>query len=161
MNIFALHKCPFYSAILMCDKQVVKMILESAQLLSTAHYLNQSTVVAYKPTHVKHKCTLWASSTSSNYDWLFAHMVGLINEYHFRYGNIHTCSYLLQDLSINPCVIGDLQSFALAMPDEHQCFQSHVDCYRSYYKSKPDFIFKYTGRQVPEWLEEARLKKLK
>lgn len=164
MNIFVIHKCPFLAARLMCDKHVVKMILESAQLLSTAHHINKSDIIAYRPTHTKHRCTLWVSSTSANYEWLFTHMIGLMNEYTYRYGKIHLCSYLIQDLAINPCKYGLLEPFALAMPVEHQNYESAIECYRSYYKSKPDFIFDYTNREVPNWLQvekQARLSELK
>ena len=37
MNIFYLDRDPVIAAQMMCDKHVVKMILESAQMLSTAH----------------------------------------------------------------------------------------------------------------------------
>lgn len=160
MNIFVVHKCPFVAARLMCDKHVVKMILESAQLLSTAHHINQSDIVAYRPTHVKHKCTLWASSTSENYNWLFAHMIGLMNEYTYRYHKVHSCLYLVQDLYINPCKQGILEPFALAMPAEHKIYDNEVECYRSYYKSKPDFIFDYTNRELPDWLKVAKEERL-
>ncbi len=156
MNIFVLHKCPFVSARLMCDKHVVKMILESAQLLSTAHYLNKSDVIVYKPTHVKHPCTIWVSSTTANYNWLFAHMIGLMNEYTYRYDNVHLCSYLIQDLVKNPCKYGELEKFALAMPVEHKVFENPIDCYRSYYGSKPEFVLDYTRREVPDWLRKLK-----
>lgn len=154
MNIFVLNKCPFKSAQLMCDKHVVKMVLESAQLLSTAHHFHQSPIIAYKPTHAKHPCTLWTQNTDKNYHWLFYHWIGLMNEYTYRYNKVHSCAYLINELYINPCTKGPLEKFALAMPDEHKVYEDPIDCYHSYYNSKPPFITKYTKRDVPFFLSD-------
>ncbi len=37
MNIFVLDEDPVISAQMMCDKHIPKMIVEAAQMLSTAH----------------------------------------------------------------------------------------------------------------------------
>ena len=89
MNIFYLDKDPVVAAQMMCDKHVVKMILESAQMLSTAHrvldgdtYANK--VGLYKMAHKNHPSTIWARSSIENYDWLSGHMQALMKEYTYR-----------------------------------------------------------------------------
>ena len=74
MNIFYLDRDPKIAAQMMCDKHVVKMILESAQMLSTAHRVWEGDKYAdqyglYKMAHKKHHSTLWVSSGEWNYLW--------------------------------------------------------------------------------------------
>lgn len=63
MNIFVTDISPIVSAQALDDKRVVKMILESAQLLSSAIFINSQSIYndIYKPTHLKHPCTIWTS----------------------------------------------------------------------------------------------------
>ena len=80
MNIFYLDKNPVVAAQMQCDKHVVKMILESAQMLSTAHRVLDGNEYAdkkglYKMAHKNHPSTIWARSSLENYVWLFDHMV--------------------------------------------------------------------------------------
>lgn len=96
MNIFVLDKDPVKAARFHNDRHVIKMILESAQLLSTAHVvLDGEKVAAYdvpfllRPTHVNHPCAIWARATGANYDWLYRLLVGLLAEYTRRYGKVH------------------------------------------------------------------------
>jgi hypothetical protein len=83
MNIFLLDsnikKCAQYH----CDKHVVKMILESAQILSTVLRLN-GVDQGYKTTHANHPCTLWAGKSFSNWKWLRELASALNKEYRFR-----------------------------------------------------------------------------
>lgn len=83
MNIFVSDLCPVKSAIALDDKRVVKMTLESAQLLCTV--LGKG----YSPTHVNHPCTKWAAASPSNTYWLYRHFLALAAEYFFRYGKKH------------------------------------------------------------------------
>jgi len=76
VNIFALDWDPFLAAQFQCDKHVVKMVLESAQILCSAF-----PDAPYKRTHPRHPCVRWALSTRSNYDWLVKHAYGLSDEY--------------------------------------------------------------------------------
>ena len=91
MNIFVTNNCPKISAEALDNKRVVKMVLETAQLLSTAIFINTHITYdnLYKPTHIKHPCTIWASLNLSNWDWLFQHFVALCQEYSFRYNRQH------------------------------------------------------------------------
>ena len=98
MNIFYLDKDPFKAAKLQYNKHVVKMILESAQMLCAAHHvLGNPEDVPYKLAHKNHPSTIWVRENSLHYDWLYEHMIALGNEYTKRYGKKH--------LSITKCKI--------------------------------------------------------
>ena len=104
MNIFYLDRHPIKAAQMMCDKHVVKMILESAQILSTAHRVLDGDDYAdqyglYKIAHKNHPSTIWARSGGLNYLWLYDHMRGLMQEYTYRYGKIHATERLNMGLS--------------------------------------------------------------
>ena len=89
MNLFYLHHDPVEAARLQCDRHVVKMILETAQMLSTAHLELDGIKVAYKSTHKNHPSTVWVRSSAASYHWAFTHMMALGDEYTRRYGKIH------------------------------------------------------------------------
>lgn len=97
MNIFASFACPVLSARYLDDKRVVKMVLESAQLLSTA-ITTRGGKGPYRSTHVNHPCSIWARSSVANYKWLLEHFVALTVEYHCRYGKVHKCVHLYPEL---------------------------------------------------------------
>jgi hypothetical protein len=97
MNIFVTSDCPIKSAAYLDDKRVVKMILESAQLLSNALYFSEMPEVApYKPTHVNHPCSVWVRESRANYLWLVDHFIALCDEYEARYNKLHACEKLTQ-----------------------------------------------------------------
>lgn len=92
MNIFALSANPIEAAKLQCDKHVVKMILETAQMLSTAHRELGSKIseeLLYKKTHVNHPSAVWLRKSWPNYRWAVAHFEALCDEYTFRYKKVH------------------------------------------------------------------------
>lgn len=89
MNLFYLDRDPTEAARLQCDKHVVKMILETAQMLSTAHNELDGIQVAYKSTHKNHPSTVWVRSSAAAYEWAFNHMMALGSEYAKRYGKTH------------------------------------------------------------------------
>lgn len=93
MNIFVTDPCPKKSAQALDDKRVIKMILESAQILSTViRGLNQEYADSrnlYKKTHTGHPCVKWAGQSRSNYLWLLSHMQALLDEYTYRFGKHH------------------------------------------------------------------------
>ena len=99
MNIFYLDKNPKIAAQMQCDKHVVKMILESAQMLCTAHrvldgddYANKMGL--YKLAHKNHPSTIWVRSSYKIIEWLYDHMIALMNEYTYRYGKKHATDRL-------------------------------------------------------------------
>jgi hypothetical protein len=151
LNIFALDYVPSYAARFHCDKHVVKMCLEAAQMLSTV------AGVGYRPTHQNHPCTLWAAHSLSNYRWLWrlCHALGV--EYHYRYGKVHKSHILLHEVLPYDIDIPDegFTYFAQAMPDVYK-HTDPIQAYRAYYRGdkmpqiKP---FSYTGRELPKWLQ--------
>ncbi len=106
MNIFYLHSDPVKAAQIQYNKHVVKMILESAQMLCTAHHhytelLSQDdSYIPYKKAHYNHPSTIWCRENSEQYLWLYDHMIALGNEYTKRYKKIHLtikkCADILQ-----------------------------------------------------------------
>jgi len=164
MNIFVSDQCPTISAQNLPNILVNKMIIESAQLLSTAHHSVDGIQVGYKPTHSGHPSSKWCRSTSSNYQWLYTHFKALCSEYTFRTGKIHKTSELLSVLDKLPCNIkkADLEPFAMAMPDHHKrlgLFDQTV-AYKSYLKEKfaewacreKPIKVVWTNRNQPEWV---------
>lgn len=94
MNIFVTSPCPKESAKFLDNSRVVKMTLETAQMLCSAFYeldsnTNDNITVPYKNTHRNHPCTVWARSSKDNYHWLLEHGMALCNEYTSRYSKIH------------------------------------------------------------------------
>lgn len=117
MNIFVTNPCPVISAQNLDDKRVIKMILESAQMLSAAMNL-RGLKGPYKNTHVNHPCTIWARTTRKNYLWLTDHFIALCHEYSRRYKREHKC-YPLKDVFIDAqdaIPEGDLTPFANCTP---------------------------------------------
>lgn len=175
MNIFAIDKDPVRAAQQQCDKHVVKMILESAQLLSTAHRVLDGSVVIgktktgrkqtqyvlgdkrddvlYKATHINHPSAVWCRQTKGNYTWLYMHFKALCKEYTARYGRKHLCEEkLLKELVRPPIHIKQegCTPFSLAMPEQYKVSDT-VESYRKYYKSKVATIDMRWKRNKPEW----------
>jgi hypothetical protein len=156
MNIFAIDSCPVVAAQSLCDKHIVKMVLETGQILSTVQSLLGITDDRlYKPTHKNHPCTIWVRESIDNYEWTYLHFVALAEEYQHRYNKIHKSFQRLEEvLSTTPSgiTLKSLTPFALAMPDEFKRSDA-IDSYRLYYRFKRDTIpFRYTKRETPEWL---------
>jgi hypothetical protein len=161
MNIFVLSRCPRIAARLHCDKHVVKMILETAQLLYTAHHVVGTPDLpegAYKKTHANHPCALWVRESRANYLWLVELGWWLCKEYQYRYGGgkvhkterhilwLKSCVPFLPDVPATP--------FRLAMPDPYKC-DDPVQAYQAYYrenKLKVRGIVAYTRRERPVFL---------
>jgi hypothetical protein len=154
MNIFVLDLSPVLAAQYQCNKHVVKMILESAQLLSSARIVN-GFPAPYKSTHVNHPCAVWARESRQNYEWLHDHMVALLNEYESRYNKIHKVrrdglEYLLGRALFLPSL--GLTPFALAMPEEFSEHQDDpVECYREYYRYAKADMARWPEHKTPWW----------
>jgi hypothetical protein len=184
MNIFVLDNCPVKSAQMQCDKHVVKMVLESGQMLSTAHRILDGTMskrpsksgktmakyyelnnlpmekMLYRVAHANHPCTIWTMKSNNNYNWHYAHFIALCDEYKFRYGKTHMTDKKLRKLLATPPVnieVGYKTKQPLAMTHEPQCmFEDVVKSYRAYYRTKADrFKMVWSNRSVPEWFVEA------
>jgi hypothetical protein len=162
MNIFVLSRCPRLAARLHCDKHVVKMILETAQLLYSAHHVLGTPELpegAYKKTHANHPCALWVRESRANYLWLAELGLELCKEYQYRYGEhkIHKTERHLLWLKANAPVLpdGEATPFRQAMPDEYK-HPDAVQAYRTYYLEVKVArgIVKYTRRERPDFLLE-------
>jgi len=106
MNIFASDPCPVISAQYLDNKRVIKMVLESAQMLCTAlREHGASHLARYKATHQNHPSNVWARETRSNYQWLLEHFNALLIEYSKRSGKIHLCESMLHDLTLGAAYI--------------------------------------------------------
>lgn len=147
MNIFYLDPSPEISAKMMSNKHIVKMILESAQMLCTAHNLldgvtSINDVVLYKPTHKNHPSSIWTRSNIFHYQWLYSHFESLHNEYINRYNKNHkTFITLSQVLSKPPINIPKNNNFKLpptCMPDIYKT-TSVCESYQKYYKAEKFF----------------------
>lgn len=162
MNIFALSDDPKEAAQMHCDKHVVKMVLESAQMLSTVHHQYKSTMrsFVYKPTHAKHPCTVWACENQANYQWLYEHFWHLSDEYTHRYGKYHkSWEKLHKVLDVRPRGLPWKRAhtpFARAMPDQYKLFDDPIDSYRMYYAVEKADILQYTKRDKPQWLKDLQ-----
>jgi hypothetical protein len=137
MNIFYLHKDPVEAAKLQYNKHVVKMILESAQMLCTAHHeiMGDDADVPYKRAHVNHPSTIWVRRSAQNYVWLYDHFVALAQEYKKRYGKDHLsytkCEPYLRFLPGGLPYTGFTQP-PQAMPDEYKD-ECSLQAYWNYY----------------------------
>ena len=165
MNIFVLDENPIEAARLQCDMLVTKMILESAQMLSTAHRLidgdNNVDSSLYKSTHKNHPCSIWCRETSGNYEWLYNHFIALCDEYIYRYNKRHLTDTKFRDaLSKLPKAIkkADRTQFVTVMTTiDPSCIDpdNPVEAYRVYYQSKRSkFVMKWTKREIPQWFYE-------
>jgi hypothetical protein len=151
MNIFFLDydtkKCAEYH----CDKHVVKMILETAQLLCGTHWIIGSEA-PYKLSHKNHPCAIWTRESLSNYLYLCDLGLELCKEYTYRYGKRHKSQDIIEWCLIHKPNISDLgfTTPPTAMPDEYKV-ESVVESYRNYYVgAKKDFCV-WKNRDIPEW----------
>ena len=152
MNIFILDPDVSEASKFHCDKHVVKMPLETAQMLCTAHSKFTSDA-PYKPTHKNHPCNLWLLQSIDNYRWLVNLGLELCKEYSYRYGKIHKCEAIIKWCKNNEPNIPSigLTDFALAMPDEFKT-DCAIESYRNYYKHAKNHLHTWKNRNKPEWL---------
>lgn len=155
MNIFVLDPSPIKSARMQCDKHVVKMVLETAQILSTVCDMkglgNPDSL--YRPTHKAHPCVKWAAECDSNAHWLLQHGAALLLEYRFRYDRRHKSTAVFKHLaaSLPPADPSKRTPHVQCMPDQYRC-ESAVEAYRSYYiGEKHSFAEWNRGRPPPRW----------
>jgi hypothetical protein len=184
MNIFILDKHPVKAAQLQCDKHIPKMVVESAQMLSTAHRMLDGEIdkrpsksgktyvkywklpdyredILYKAVHTSHPCTVWTMNTNTNYLWHYEHFTALCDEYTYRYGKVHATDNLLREpLSVMPTNIeyGEMTPFALAMKSNPECMfpDTPVKSYRMFYQTKQKrFKMVWAKREIPNWFKVA------
>ena len=183
MNIFYLDKDPIKAAEYSCDKHVVKMILESAQMLCTAHRVQDGEMVVgksatgrkrttykhpnsnmdkilYGAGWLKHPSCAWVMEITYNFLWLYKHMMALGDEYTKRYGKKHLTIEKLGDLLKNPPKNSPINKIGTdatpAMPDECKVPGDVVASYRKYYiMKKKSFATWRAPAQTPKWFLEG------
>jgi hypothetical protein len=182
MNIFVLSEEPREAAQMVCDKHCSKMIIESAQMLSTAHRMvdgyfekrpsksgkrmvnyyvhpnDNLEKTLYKAVHHYHPCTVWSTLSKANYEWHYEHFLGLSDEFVVRYKKPHmTTLKLTEALASHPQNIPDigLTEFPQAMNNFPLCKVpgNPVAAYRNYYHMTKHFAKWVKGREAPSWWE--------
>ena len=153
MNIFYLDynqtKCAEYHV----NSHVVKMPLETAQLLCSAHW-NTGSEAPYKNTHKNHPSSLWARASKENYLWLCDLGLALLKEYSYRYGKIHGCSevidWCIENIPSIPSV--GFSDPIPAMGKEFIVEGSSLESYRNYYRQAKKHLHLWKNREIPSWI---------
>ncbi len=155
MNIFYLHRILTKCAKFYVDKHVVKMPLETAQLLCSVHYFfkHKSYTSPYKLTHKNHPCAIWVRSSLENYMWLCELGIEICKEYTFRYGKVHKCEAIIRDLQSNPPEMPSIEftNPPQCMPDAYKS-KSVVRAYRKYVANDKKHIHAWKNRPVPKFI---------
>ena len=182
MNIFYISECPVQCAEWMVNKHVNKMLVESAQLLSTAHRVLDGTItegirvnldtgktkkvkayvlpdsrdsVIYSATHINHPSAIWARTSVQNYSWLVDHMFALMAEYTYRYGKEHKIQGEIGYMLQSPPL--NLKEYEMTkmpscMDEKYIISDDPIVNYRNYYKNGKTHLFAWKNRQPPEWI---------
>jgi len=163
MNIFVLSHDPRKAARYHNDRHVVKMILETAQILATAHYLvdghkmmhRNIGPVPLRPTHIHHPCVRWACENQKNYFWLWELGEALLDEYTLRYGKTHKFDDMLRNklfaFPINLPPADAMTKRPLCMPDQFKSADP-VASYRAYYFREKRHIASWKSpASTPTW----------
>lgn len=181
MNIFFLHAVLSICAQYHCDKHVVKMILESAQLLYTTHHIilpvyldhyhgsikeDGEVLNPYKKTHDKHPCNLWLQESGCNYHELALLAKELCKEYTHRYKKVHSIEKRIDWLIKHNPFYTDLHTRSgcmtkpkLAMPIEYKS-DNVILSYRKYYLNDKQRMFSWKGRPKPLFVRVYELSQL-
>jgi len=167
MNIFVLDINPRLAALYHNDRHCVKMILETAQLLCTAHLIIDGDQIAKKqigelilrPTHMHHPCAVWVREASLNYEWAHELGVGLLDQYTQRYGKVHAFDQLFVKLGRLPLNLQHLSMrtpFRQCMPDAYKQ-EDAVEAYRDYYFYEKQHLAMWKApADVPHWWIERK-----
>ena len=176
MNIFYIDHDPIQAARWIVDKHVVKMILESAQLLSTAHRVldgmerigltpngrkrkewvlpDARESIVYAATHINHPSAVWCRKSIENYTWLSEHLYALLDEYTYRYEKRHKCSEIAYTLQSPPHKLKDWDWTPMpsCMAEEYIISKDPITNYRNYYKIGKATMHSWKKREQPEWI---------
>lgn len=133
------------------------MIVETAQMLSTAHQLNGSPYKdkVYKATHINHPCNIWVRKTKANYLWALDLLKNLISQYEDRYKKEHKTNRLVKYFEdYIPIKKGKLTEFPQAMPEEYRS-NDVVTAYRNYYIKDKSRFAKWNYCNTPSWFKDG------
>lgn len=152
--MFILDTDPNIAATYYCDKHVVKIPLEIAQMLCSAFDIDKNP--PYKRTHYNHPVTKWIRSSESNYKWAITHGLAICKEYTVRYGKRHKCEDIIEWCRSNMGSINfasvELTEHPKCMPDECK-IGDVVASYKNYYVTKKMGFAKWKTK-VPEFVLE-------
>ena len=183
MNIFAVNSDPRIAALELPDKLIPKMIVESAQMLSTAHRVLDGDAIAdtkglYQKAYENHPSCVWVREDALNYWWLWMHALTLCEEYKWRFsvdGNLKSHKtvpviHALQEPPVNipkekQIRVEVLEDLPLCMPDQYKetgarWYGYAVDCYQKFVtQDKPYMqdVFKAYTRAITSKSEDPTL----
>ncbi len=158
MNIFYLdqdvQKCADYH----CDKHVVKMILEYAQLLCSAVWISGQEA-PYRPTHIKHPCALWVSRSLSNWRWLKKLAEALNQQYRYRFGHNtdHRSWSIIQSLKEPNIPDLGITERPQVMPEKYRVAEDPVKAYRQFYLAEKQALLQWRKVGVPIWVVDSNV----
>jgi hypothetical protein len=183
MNIFYLDENPVVAAKMHCDKHVVKMCCEYAQLLSTTHRVLDGRLwfgtsangrkirryiihdnaelnsALYLACHENHPSTKWVRKSKYNYRWLFELWIALGKEYEYRYGKVHK-SILDLDIYLES-IPKNIRDGVFTQPTPAMKAYPHcivegdsITSYRNFYWEDKREFAKWTKRDKPQWWQE-------
>tara|TARA_R110000744_G_scaffold274817_2_gene387846 strand:- start:8 stop:469 length:462 start_codon:yes stop_codon:yes gene_type:complete len=149
MNIFVLDESPVVAAKYACDKHVVKMILESAQMLCS---VQPEGTAPYKRSFYNHPCTKWVRASARNYEWLLLHAYALCDEYTRRYDKVHKTEQVIEWCDNNRPELPNVEMTKqpTCMPDYCKT-ESVVGSYRKYYINEKVKFAKWKDGNIPSW----------
>ena len=177
MNIFYLHEDPIQNAKWHIDKHIVKMPIEYAQLMSTAHrlldgemYLGKTAIgrnikrwklhderedILYKASHINHPSAIWVRESIENYFEMYKLYMAVLAEFTNRYGKIHGSSKpsiaLIRPPSNIPMVKGT--QLPQCMPEICKVKNNPILAYRNYYIVEKNSFASWKNREIPEWFQ--------
>lgn len=174
MNIFHLHKNPKICAEYHCDKHVVKMILETAQMLSTGYQRHAGEdEKVYKSAYPKHPMTIWVGNSVGNFGWtlLLGNWLGL--EYERRYNRMHKSMKVINyfiDFNLSwkdkipekkfttpPLCMPDKYKTTIRIDEDNATDEfDYIESYRKYYIGDKKRFAKYTHREMPDFMKEKQ-----
>ena len=181
MNIFYLNPNPKICAQWHNNSHCSKMIIEYAQLMSTAHrvldgeeYYGQTKNgrkikrwklnsklehILYKASHINHPSGIWVRQSKGNYFWLYELWKELNKEFMYRYDHdkSHESFRKLEEALYRPPMNipdGTWSEPTPAMPDDvkNKC---SLTAYRNYYIEYKQHLAKWGKREEPHWYVRA------
>lgn len=160
MNIFVTDASAKFSAVVLDDKRLNKMIIESAQILSAAMHLSGETG-PYKLTHKNHPCVKWVLKDKRHFGWLCDHLHHLSEEFHLRFKKPHKTYQYMQTFDNSKLSISNYNYYDLIFTNV-SFFKDETDVFKAYQKTlvikwgndkKPP---KWTNSYPPPWYDEIK-----
>ena len=162
MNIFGIDTDTTSCATYHTDRHIVKMPLETAQMVSFVYYHKDlwdgevpNLLMNFSAGHDKHPCSLWLRENLVNFLWTCEFGIKLIEEYRFRYDSQkHERCKMIFEWSLDNLPnlpVAEFTPFAKAMPEEYKVDCS-VESYRNYYRVGKSELHQWTKRNKPEWI---------